>query len=85
MVHVICMVSPIWRVTAVKVAAARLTLLADPFAAWLTKQLCWTVVAAVLSVKVFTTVELCGELPEMSVTVVPAAAAKPLVVSSEPF
>ena len=84
MVQVICMVSPTWRVTAVKVAAARLTLLAEPFAAWLTRQLWATVVAAVVSVKVFTTVELCGEFPEMSVTV-PAAAAKPLVVSSAPF
>ena len=34
--------------------------------------------------KVFTTVELCGELPEMSVTV-PPVAANPLVVSSDPF
>ncbi len=55
MVHVICIVSPTWRVTAVKVAAARLTLLADALAAWLTKQLWATVVAAVASVKVFTT------------------------------
>jgi hypothetical protein len=58
MVHVICIVSPTWRVTPVKVAAARLTLLAEPLAAWLTRQLWATVVAAVASVKVFTTVEL---------------------------
>jgi len=81
---VIWIVSPIWSVMAVKVAAARLTLLAEALAAWLTRQLCATVVAAVASVKVFTTVELCGELPEMSVTA-PAAAANPLVVSSAPF
>lgn len=81
MVQVIWIVSPIWRVMAVKVAAARFTLLAAPLAAWLTRQLWATVVAAVASVKVFTTVELCGELPDMSVTV-PPAAVNPLVVSS---
>ncbi len=84
MVQVICIVSPIWSVMALKVAAARSTLLAELFVVWLTKQLCATVVAAVASVKVLTTVELLGELPDMSATV-PAAAANPLVVSSEPF
>ena len=83
-VQVIWIVSPICRVIAVKVAAARSTLLAEALAAWLTRQLCATDVAAVASVKVFTTVELCGEFPVMSVTT-PAAAANPLVVSSAPF
>ena len=58
MVQVIWIVSPIWRVMAVNVAAARSTLLAEALAAWLTRQLCATVVAAVASVNVFTTVEL---------------------------
>ena len=83
-VQVIWIVSPIWSVMAVKVAAARSTLLAEALAAWLTRQLWATVVAAVLSVKVFWTVELFGEEPEMSTTA-PAVAAKPLVVSSAPF
>ena len=85
MVQVICIVSPIWRVMAVKLAAARSTLLAEPLATWLTRQLCWTVVAAVASVKMFTTVEDDGEpfAAGMSVTV-PAAATNPLVVSSVP-
>ena len=83
MVHVICMVSKFWRVTPVKVAAARFTLLAEAFAAWLTRQL-WATVCVAVAVKVFTTVELFGEAPEMSVTA-PATAVKPLVVSSEPF
>jgi len=84
MVHVICIVSPTWSVMALKVAAARVTLLAELLPVWLTKQLWATVVAAVASVNVFTTVELFGELPEMSVTV-PPVAANPFVVSSDPF
>jgi len=76
------MVSPIWRVIALKVAAARFTLLASLCATWLTKQLWATVVEAVMSVKIFTTVELCGFVaPVMSVTV-PDAAVKPLDASS---
>ncbi len=85
MLHVIWIVSPIWRVMAGKVAAARLTLLTEAFAAWLTKQLWATEVAAVVSVKVATTVEDCGLVaPVMSVTA-PAVAENPLVVSSAPF
>ena len=84
MVHVICIVSPIWSVMALNVAAARLTLWDEAFPAWLTKQLWATVVAAPESVKVFTTVELFGELPVMSVTV-PPTALKPFPVSSAPF
>ena len=84
MLQVICIVSPICRVMALKVAAARLTLLASLCVTSLTKQLWATVVAAVLSVKVNTTVELCGFVaPVMSVTA-PAAAVKPLEASSVP-
>src|SRR5438309_468427 len=62
------MVSPIWRVIALKVAAARFTLLASLCTTSLTKQLWATVVAALLSVKMFTTVELWGFVaPVMSV------------------
>ena len=78
------MVSPIWRVIALKVAAARFTLLASLCTTSLTKQLWATVVAAVMSVKVFKTVELWGFVaPVMSVTV-PPAAVKPLDASSVP-
>lgn len=85
MVQVIWIVSPTCSVIALKVAAARSTLWAELLPVWLTKQLCATVVAAVASVKVFTTVEDPGfAAPVMSVTA-PAAAAKPLVVSSDPF
>jgi len=69
---------------ALKVAAARFTLLASLCTTSLTKQLWATVVAAVLSVKMFTTVELCGFVaPVMSVTV-PEFAVKPLDASSVP-
>lgn len=52
MVQVIWIVSPICSVMALKVAAAKLTLVAELLVVWLTRQLCATVVAAVASVNV---------------------------------
>ena len=80
MVHVICIVSPLLRVTEVNVAAASWTLAALAAVDWFTRQLFATACVAV-AVKTLTTVEDCGDEPEMSVTV-PTPRAKPPVVSS---